>query len=52
MLVGHDDDEVNLFIILRLCGKHDKILCATHTVATIVEAFFTSDTQSIVDALN
>ena len=40
-----------LLIVLRLCWKHDQILSAAHAVAAVVEAFFPSHTQGVVDAL-
>ena len=36
--VYDDDDKENLFIVLRLCRKHDQILSASHTVAPIIQA--------------
>ena len=51
--VGNDlyDDSVHLFVILWFCSKHDKILCASHTVTSIVETVFSSHTQSVVNTL-
>ena len=49
--VYDDDDKENLFIVLRLCRKHDKILSASHTVTPIIQAFLPCHTQSVVNAL-
>ena len=48
---GGVGDDINLFIILGLCGKHDEILSAAHTMPPVIEAFFPCYTQSVVDAL-
>ena len=45
------DDSVHLFIILRFCSQHDKILSASHTVTSIVETVFSSHTQGVVNTL-
>ncbi len=51
--VGDDlyDDSVHLFVILRFCSQHDKILSASHTVTSIVETVFSCHTQSVVNTL-